>query len=246
MNLRLTTVVLLGALIAVLIVACSTDSTPEEQSEIDSAPPTATFSPADATATWVAFKPEQDKIIAEILEQQSASATAIVATQLAMAAEPESEPTTDAAVSPDIPATPTQLAQRAIATAPVNRIAFGDGKGSIFTVNPDGSELKIIGDGSITSGEVRYTFPVWSPQGGSMLFSSFLIVGGAVSQSSLHRADADGNGEVVTLAVDPTSRSGIGPGVPHFSAWSPDGDRIALAASGEFGIGTMLLGSYSG
>ncbi|MDP6666503.1 MAG: hypothetical protein QF357_03790 [Dehalococcoidia bacterium] len=67
-----------------------------------------------------------------------------------------------------------------------------------------------------------------------------------MSQSALHRADADGNGEVVTLAVDSTSQSGVGPGVPHFSAWSPDGERIALTTSGEFGIGTMLLGSYSG
>jgi TolB protein len=38
----------------------------------------------------------------------------------------------------------------------------------------------------------------------------------------------------------------VGPGVPHCSAWSPDGERIALTTSGEFGIGTLLLGSYSG
>lgn len=51
---------------------------------------------------------------------------------------------------------------------------------------------------------------------------------------------------IVTLAIDNTSQSGVGPGVPHFSAWSPDGERIALTTSGDFGIGTMLLGSYSG
>jgi len=113
-------------------------------------------------------------------------------------------------------------------------------------VNPDGTDIKTVGDGSTFSGKARYTFPVWSPEGGSLLFSSFVITGGAVSQSALHRADADGNGAIVTLAIDPTSQSGVGPGVPHFSAWSPLGDRIALTTSGEFGIGSMLLGSYSG
>ncbi|MDE0593310.1 MAG: hypothetical protein OSB68_08785 [Dehalococcoidia bacterium] len=40
-----------------------------------------------------------------------------------------------------------------------------------------------------------------------------------MSQSSLHRADADGEGIIVTLAVDTTSQSGVGPGVPHFTTW---------------------------
>lgn len=51
---------------------------------------------------------------------------------------------------------------------------------------------------------------------------------------------------LVTIAVDDTSQSGVGLGVPHFSAWSPNGERIALTTIGEFGIGTILLGSYSG
>lgn len=234
---RSSVVLLLGVLVAFVIVACSDSASDEPE-------PTPTFSPADATATWVAFKPERDRISAEILEQQSTRATAIAATQLAI------EPTLVAQSNqePPLSAAPTQrgLPERAVATEPVNRIAFSDGLGSVFTVDPDGSDLVTVGNGSSVNGQFRYTFPVWSPDGGTVLFSSFLIVEQTVSQSALHRADADGTGTIVTLAVDPTSQSGVGPGVPHFSAWSPDGDRIALTTSGEFGIGSMMLGSYSG
>ncbi len=234
---RLIAIALLGAAIAVVIVACT------ESTSGDDAKPTATFSPADATATWVAFEPERQQMMADILEQQAASATTIAATQLAMFGD--TAPTTQTATATPLP-TAVPIPQRAIAEGPVNRIAFENGQGSIFTVNPDGTGLATIGDGSVVDGQFRYTFPVWSPEGGSVLFSSFLVVGAAVSQSSLHRADADGNGVIVTLAIDPTSQSGVGPGVPHFSAWSPIGDRIAFTTSGEFGIGSMLLGSYSG
>jgi len=143
-------------------------------------------------------------------------------------------------------ATPNPPPPRAIATGDVDRIAFSDGRGSVHTVNPDGAELATVARGSLLSGEFHYTFPVWSAGGGSLVFSSFLIVENSVAQSALHRAEADGNGPIVTIAVDDTSQSGVGLGVPHFSAWSPNGERIALTTSGEFGIGTILLGSYSG
>jgi len=243
-NRRLIAIALTGALIAVLIVGCSDSASGGDSAQSDAGSmPTATFAPADATATWVAFEPERQQMLENIVEQQAASATTIAATQLAMVDDPA--PTPVIVVAEPLP-TEAPLPQRAIAVGPVKRIAFEDGEGSIFTVNPDGSGLATVGDGSTVNGQFRYTFPVWSPEGGSVLFSSFLIVGNAVSESSLHRADADGNGVVVTLAIDPTSQSGVGPGVPHFSAWSPLGDRIAFTTSGEFGIGSMLLGSYSG
>jgi len=91
-----------------------------------------------------------------------------------------------------------------------------------------------------------YTFPIWSPDGGSVLFSSYVSFNGGAAQSALHRTDADGNGEIVTLTFDFESRSGIGPVAPHFSSWSPNGERIAVTKGGEFGIGTVLVGSFSG
>lgn len=79
-----------------------------------------------------------------------------------------------------------------------------------------------------------------------MLFSSYVNFNGAAAQGALYRTDADGNGEIVTLAYDNASRSGIGPTAPHFSSWSPNGERIAITTGGQFGIGTMLVGSFSG
>ena len=212
---RISAVILIGALIALAIVACSGSSlTATEVLE-----PTPTFSPADATATWVAFKPERDRMALEILQQKSPEATALASTQLAMEAALTLEATVER--SSEIGPQPTQavLPERAIATGPINRIAFSDGKGSVFTVSPDGSDRTTIGNGGFLNGEFRYTFPVWSRDGGSVSFSSFLIVEETVSQSSLHRADADGEGIIVTLAFDTTSQSGVGPGVPHFTTW---------------------------
>ena len=239
---RISVVILIGGLTALAIAACSQSSlTSTEILE-----PTPTFSPVDATATWVAFKPERDRMTLEILEQKSLQATVIASTQIAMEATVTLEATVQSPSEIGPQTTQAVLPERTIATGPINRIAYSDGKGSLFTVNPDGTERTTIGDGGSLNGEFRYTFPVWSRDGGSLSFSSYLIFEETVSQSSLHRADADGKGMIVTLAVDPTSQSGIGPGVPHFTTWSPNGDRIALTTSGEFGIGSMILGSYAG
>ena len=238
-------------LVVGLIVAAAFISCTESGSESPRVQPTATFSPADATATWDAFRPELDRLAAEARENQIVRETVTTATAQAESQPPQvdglprSSPGTDPTAEPTL-ILPTPVPQRAIATGPVNRIAFSDGAGSIFTVSPDGSGLVTVAQGSPTSGAVRYTFPVWSPDGGSLVFSSFVIVANAVSQSALHRADADGDSGIVTLAIDNTSQSGVGPGVPHFSAWSPNGDQIALTTSGEFGIGSMLLGSHTG
>jgi TolB protein len=232
---RLITVVLFGALVALAMVGCSENiEKPPVQSVAN---PTATVPSATATP-----------------EQQSAPTTEPTTTPSAVPSDRESDATPIVVLTVKPTATQEPVPERAIATGSVDRIAFEDDSGSIFTVNPDGTDIRIVGEGSLVSGERRYTFPVWSPDGGSVLFSSFLIIGNAFSQSALHRADADGNGPVVTLAVDPASQGvvdpasqgGVGPGVAHFSAWSPNGDLIAVTAGRELGIGSMLVDSHSG
>ena len=90
----------------------------------------------------------------------------------------------------------------------------------------------MLADSQTLSSGFVYTFPIWSPDGGSVLFSSYVNFTGAAAQSALYRADADGNGEIVTLAFDNASRSGIGPFAPHFSSWSPNGERLAITTGG--------------
>ncbi|MCZ6618466.1 MAG: hypothetical protein O7E57_10065, partial [Gammaproteobacteria bacterium] len=206
---------LLGALVVVSMASCNGR--------------TSTTAPGIATATPEISGPELTQTSSDVDELPSARATVAPPTAIARETTP----------------TPPPPPPRAIATGPVNRIAFADGRGSIFTVNPDGSGLATVASGTTAGEQILYTFPVWSPDGGSVAFSSVRLVGG-VFQSAYHRADADGSGVVVTLAIDFTAGRGMGPGIPHFSSWSPDGNRIALTTSGEFGIGTIVLGSYAG
>ena len=171
---RLITVVLFGALVALAMVGCSENiEKPPVQSVAN---PTATVPSATATP-----------------EQQSAPTTEPTTTPSAVPSDRESDATPIVVLTVKPTATQEPVPERAIATGSVDRIAFEDDSGSIFTVNPDGTDIRIVGEGSLVSGERRYTFPVWSPDGGSVLFSSFLIIGNAFSQSALHRADADGN-----------------------------------------------------
>ena len=242
---------LLGALAVIAMASCTGSAEQEAQHR-----PTFTSEPAAAAVTSGSSEPEKTQTNEGVVEKQAVQPTAVPTA----IKNPEPTPTVIPTVEPTrtspptvIPVptlaprpTPTPPAPRAIATGPVNRIAFGDGLGSIFTVNPDGSGLTTVAGGSTTGEAIFYKFPVWSPDGGSLSFSSIFIVGGAVTQNAYHRADADGNGGVVTLVVGDGAGSGVGPGIPHFSSWSPDGNRIALTTSGEYGIGTMVIGSYSG
>ena len=199
-------VLVLGVIGAIVIVSCTGSSA--EKAVVE---PTATFSPADATATWVAFRPEMDRLTAAARGQQIVEATIAAATagaeqpDLATDARPVSEADTASGDSnggttleptPVPAANPNPPPPRAIATGDVDRIAFSDGRGSVHTVNPDGAELATVARGSLLSREFHYTFPVWSPDGGSLVFSSFLIVENSVVQSALHRAEADGNGPI--------------------------------------------------
>ena len=240
---------LLGALAVIAIASCTRPAEQDTRSG-----PASTSAPVTATVTPGLSGAEKTRISGDIGEQPTAQATVTPATSIAREATPTVVPTIEPTLAPaptptPVPGptpTPPPPPQRAIATGPVNRIAFADGLGSIFTVNPDGSGLVTIASGTTAGGELLYTFPVWSPDGGSLAFSSTFVVGGAVTRSAYHRADADGSGGVITLAFDNSTGRGVGPGIPHFSSWSPDGNRIALTTSGEFGIGTMVLGSYSG
>jgi TolB protein len=252
---RLITFSLLSALIALTtlaIIGCS-DSSSSETPSTESASPTATSIAAAVTPTSepvaTAPKTKPTPTPTTVTQPQSESKTAAAATEIAAIATVTAiageRPTR---VLPTIVLNPTQIppAKRAIATGPVNRIAFEDGLGSLFTVNPDGSGLAMLADSQTLPSGFVYTFPIWSPDGGSVLFSSYVSFNGAAAQGALHRTDADGNGEIVTLAFDNASRSGIGPFAPHFSSWSPNGERIAVTTGGEFGIGTILVGSFSG
>ena len=159
---------------------------------------------------------------------------------------------TDGSVVPrvdDSPLNPVPIPTRVVATGSVDRIAIAANDGSIYTVNPDGTDRKDVSrrnaelEGSAFAG--AYTWPVWSPDGGSILYSAIRPFR-PDARISLMRSPADGNGDGVTLFVDHPETMGIGNGVPHYAMWSPDGDRIAvIAGTGEHLI-TATLDSETG
>lgn len=210
--------VLLGALAAITIVACTGPAGRDAQTG-----PTETLPTGDAAVAATANA-----------RQPTPGATPT------RGAGPNLEPARSSVIPAAAPA------PRAIATGVVDRIAFSDGRGSIFTVSPDGTGLTTIAEGSLFVSESNYAAPVWSPDGGSLAFSSLQAGSDSFNRTILYRADANGNGSIVTLAVDDRSLGSLGPGIPQFSAWSPDGELIALIAAGEFGIKTMFIGSNSG
>ena len=159
---------------------------------------------------------------------------------------------TDGAVVPrvdDSPLNPVPIPTRVVATGSVDRIAIAAIDGSIYTVNPDGTDRKDVSrrnadlEGSAFAG--AYTWPVWSPDGGSILYSAIRPFR-PDARISLMRSPADGNGDGVTLFVDHPETMGIGNGVPHYAMWSPDGDRIAVIAGTGEQLITATLDSETG
>ena len=162
----------------------------------------------------------------------------VVATKMA----PESgsgDSTTEPPVD-EAPLNPDPIPTRVVASGPVNRIAIAGIDGSLYTVDPDGSDRRRISPVNTERGDTDYagvfTWPVWSPDGGSVLFSAVRPAQPA-APISLMRAPADGSGVAVTLFVDHPETNGIGNSVPHYAAWSPDGERIAVIA----GTGVELI-----
>ena len=158
----------------------------------------------------------------------------VVATKMAPESGSEAPSTEDAPLNPD------PVPTRVVATGPVNRIAIAGIDGSVYTVNPDGGDKRRISPVNTERGDTDYagvfTWPVWAPDGGSVLYSAVRPAQPA-APISLMRAPADGSGIAVTLFVDHPETNGIGNSVPHYAAWSPDGERIAVIA----GTGVELI-----
>ena len=148
---------------------------------------------------------------------------------------------------------PDPVSTRTVAVGPVNRIAFVGEDDLIYTIEPDGSGLRQVSPptADVATGEFAglYTWPVWSPDGGSLLFSGVRPKPGESDvHVALYRAPAvEGEpGAAVAIFVDHPTTVGIGPGAPHYASWSPDGESIAVIAGSADGLYTALLDSEDG
>ena len=228
------TVLLIASLLALAFgAACSQ---PRMELATPTLPPlqTATPTPVRATATAIATEAPAPAPKGAPTETPGPPDFLVVATKMAPESSGEAPRADDAPLNPD------PIPTRVVATGPVDRIVIAGVDGSVYTVNPDGSDRRRISPVNTERGDTNYagvfTWPVWSPDGGSILFSA-VRPGLAAAPISLMRAPADGSGVGVTLFVDHPETNGIGNGVPHYAAWSPDGERIVVIA----GTGVELI-----
>ena len=171
--------------------------------------PTPTFPPL-VTATATAISPTAT--IAPSPQPATKSPAPTPGAAPTVTAVPETTatpPESRAAEAPggdDSPLNPDPIPTQVVATGSVNRIAIAGNDGTVYTVNPDGTDKRRVSpeiaapDDSVFAGS--FTWPVWSPDGGSILFSA-IRPSLPAAQISLMRAPADGDGQGVTLFVGP-------------------------------------------
>ncbi len=116
---------------------------------------------------------------------------------------------------------------------PVNRIAYQGTDGNIYTVAPDGSDVKALttdGQSGEQAQRINRT-PTWSPDGRQVAFVKVSLAAGGL-QASLHAAALE-NGAVETL------HSATGSG-PFYLYWAPDSRQLAFLESVDQNIALRL------
>lgn len=104
------------------------------------------------------------------------------------------------------------------------RIALITVEDQLATVNPDGTDLRIL-----TNGERSYQFPAWSPRG-----SSIAVLGSDSEGGGVYLVNDRPDAEVVELYQHPQD-------IPVYLYWSPDGEFVSFIASTLEGIRLNLV-----
>ena len=115
--------------------------------------------------------------------------------------------------------------------AKVDRIAYVGLDARVRSVNPDGSDSM-----RISRGEGFFTWPTWSPDARSLVFSSVVTQVDGSTRVTLFAADAI-SGELDELYVSEPGASGLlAQGVVHYPLWAPDSSRVAFIAVTSRGL----------
>ena len=118
----------------------------------------------------------------------------------------------------------------------IDRIAYVTPEGEIWTAAPDGSsrsQLSPADDGF-------YTWPTWSPDGRTIVFSA--VLGDAAENVRVLLLEAElAEGTVSSLHSGATGFVGLlAEDVVHYPIWSPDGAHLAFIAGREDGLALLL------
>jgi Tol biopolymer transport system component len=119
---------------------------------------------------------------------------------------------------PNSPSVPRSITNGKIAFA-----SWRDGSPEIYTMNPDGREVRRLTFDSKPDVSNQNTGPVWSPDGSKIAFTHHhIVVTGtdAASRSEIGIMNSDGSNQRLLTAFD---------GMDRAPAWSPDGTKILFS-----------------
>ncbi len=118
----------------------------------------------------------------------------------------------------------------------VDLIAYVNPAGEVWTTTPDGTDRQMVSpqlDGF-------FTWPTWSPDATSIVFSGVTGTGPSDSTSSLFAFDLGGDGPYEIYGGEPGAPGLLAVGVVHYPQWSPDSERLAFVAVTSSGLNLFV------
>ncbi len=106
----------------------------------------------------------------------------------------------------------------------MRKIAFVQPEMRVSIANADGSDAK-----PLDAPGTFQTWPVWSPDGDRVVFSSFSTGSNGHGRIGLYTQDLDAEAARSIYENEPGTDA-IAPRTPHYALWSPDKRRLALIA----------------
>ncbi len=138
----------------------------------------------------------------------------------------------------------------------VNRIAYVNSNGDLFTVDPDGNGLSQltggfqVGPGTGGGSQAQplrlneyYAWPTWSADG-TKLAASRVLVGQDKAEISVEVMDAR-SGRRETVYKNELSGM-VADGAPHYIYWAPAGDALSFLVSAPDGLSLFVWDGTSG